>query len=87
MKRLSLIPHQFGFFFNTVFTSGSRETSMNGPVPIACRIAKVSSLFLKSCGFSTLFFSHHALLMIKIFPALTMSSNTGFGTGVVSSTV
>ncbi len=43
--------------FITVFTSGSRETSWNGPVPLALRTAKFSSLFLKSCGLVALFAS------------------------------
>jgi hypothetical protein len=38
-KRPSLRPHQFGFFFITVFTSASCETSMKGPVPMALRMA------------------------------------------------
>ena len=38
------LSHQFGFFTSTVFTSASRLLSMNGPVPIALRVAKFSSL-------------------------------------------
>jgi hypothetical protein len=34
-NRPSLMPHQFGFFTHTVFTSGSRDFSMYGPVPLA----------------------------------------------------
>ena len=40
------LPHQAGFCTSTVFTSGSALFSMNGPVPLALRVAKVSSLVL-----------------------------------------
>ena len=34
-NRRSLIPHQLGFLTSTVFTSGSRDFRMYGPVPLA----------------------------------------------------
>src|SRR5580658_10693811 len=34
------LSHQFGFFFQTVFTPGSWLTRMKGPVPLACSPAK-----------------------------------------------
>ena len=37
-------PHQFGLRTITVFTSGSRDFSMYGPVPLACSEAYDSSL-------------------------------------------
>src|SRR5206468_11176878 len=41
---------------------------------------------VKSCVFTALFFSHHALLIMKRLLA-SISSITGFGTGVTSCTV
>ena len=64
---------------------GSRFFSMNGPVPIALRIAYVSSLFLKSCGFSTLFFSDHDFDIIAI--CVIWLGRIGFGALVTKCTV
>ena len=36
---LAVLPHQFAFFTSTVRTSGWRSFSMNGPVPLALRVA------------------------------------------------
>ena len=55
-------------------------------MPMAFLTAKVSSLFLKSWLRSTRCFSHHFRLIMKRLLA-SISSITGFGTGVVSSTV
>ena len=44
---------------------GCRLTSMKGPVPLALKEAWLSSLFLKSSGLVTLFFSHQARLMMN----------------------
>ena len=38
--------HQFGFSTSNVFTSGWRDLTMNGPVPLVLRDATVSSLSL-----------------------------------------
>jgi hypothetical protein len=35
LEEPALIPHQLGFLASTVFTSGSRDFSMYGPVPFA----------------------------------------------------
>ncbi len=37
------LSHQSGFAISTVFTSGSRDFSMNWPVPLVLRAAKLSS--------------------------------------------
>ena len=79
------MPHQFGFFFSTVFTSGCRDTSAYGPVPLASRAVIMSSLAAKFCGFWQRFFSHHAFDMMLI--VATCSSMIGFGPLVVNSTV
>ena len=57
-------PHQWGLRLNTALTAGWRFTSTKGPVPLAFRLAWLSSLFLKSSGRVTLCFSHQALFMI-----------------------
>ena len=84
-KRLSFQPHHAGFFASTVLTSGSRVLSTYAPVPFALRAVIISSLFLKSSGFMHLFFSHHALFMMKM--VTRCSSSIGFGPSVTNSTV
>jgi len=78
-------PHQLGLRSSTVSMPGSRFFSMNGPVPIALRIAYVSSLFLKSCGFSTLCFSAQAFDMMLIW--VTWFGRIGSGPLVMKCTV
>ncbi len=81
----SLVPHQSGLRLCVVFTPGSRETRMKGPVPLELSAEKVSSRLVMSCGFMDLFFPHHALLMMKMFE--TIAGSTGFGAVVTNSTV
>src|SRR4029077_1384165 len=64
---------------------GSRATRMKGPVPLELSAENVSSRLVMSCGFRDLFFSHHALLMMKMFE--TIEGSTGFGAVVTNSTV
>ena len=40
------LSHQLGFFLSVVLVSGCQPTSVNGPVPLALREAKFSSLAL-----------------------------------------
>ena len=70
---------------STVFTSGCRDTSMYGPVPLASRAVIMSSLAPKFCGFMQRFFSHQAFDMMLI--VATCSSSIGFGPVVTNSTV
>ena len=50
---------------------------MNGPLPLALRNAKVSCLALKSCAFSTPFFTAQALLIIAIRGSFSGSTASG----------
>jgi hypothetical protein len=50
---------------------------MKGPVPLALRTAKFSSLFLKSWGFTTLFCSDHSLSIIMVLVRLFTSRGLG----------
>src|SRR5678815_5580502 len=84
-KRRSLMPHQSGFFASTVFTPGSYDTSLKGPVPMALREANVGSLAVKFCGSAEAFFVAHALLMMGISPMAMVA--TGLGASLVNSTV
>src|SRR5512144_327195 len=59
---------------------------MKGPVPMALREVKASFWLVKSCVSTALFFSHHALFIMKRLLA-SISSITGLGTGVTSCTV
>src|SRR5687767_3037885 len=59
---------------------------MKGPVPMAFLAVCASFSLVKSCALVALFFSHHALLMMK-FWLVIISSMVGLGTGVVNSTV
>ena len=58
---------------------------MNGPVPIALRCAKLSSLVRMSLGSTDLFFSAQALLMMR--SSVSWLSNTGLGPVSSTSTV
>ena len=58
---------------------------MNGPVPMALRCAKVSSLARMSLGSTDLFFSAQALLMMR--SSVSWFSSTGFGPFMMKSTV
>ena len=81
----SILSHQFLFTVSSIFTSACQVFRMYGPVPFALRAAKVSSFALKSCDFSTLFFSDHALFMIRA--SMICRNSTGFGPLRISSTV
>ena len=70
-------PHQLGFFTSTSFWSGCQLCTMNGPVPMALRWAKFSSLALMSLGSVDLFFSAQALLMMR--SSVNWFSSTGLG--------
>jgi hypothetical protein len=65
--------------------SGSRETRTNGPVPLALRTEKFSSLFLKSWTLAALFFSVQPLSIMKVLVRLLTRS--GFGPFVLTCTV
>src|SRR3712207_6276594 len=55
------LSHQSGLAASTVLTSTSRETSLNGPVPLAFRDAKFSLLDLRSLDSAAPFCSDHSL--------------------------
>ena len=59
------LSHQFGFGTSTVLTFGWRSFSMKGPVPLAFRVAKLSSFLVRSAGFVALFFSAHSRSMMN----------------------
>jgi hypothetical protein len=81
------LPHQAGFFTSTSFTSCSQLFNMKGPVPLAFRWAKFSSLVLMSLGSVDLFFSAQSLSIMR--SSVICRSSTGFGplvkTSIVSS--
>ena len=80
------MPHQFGFFLSTVFTSGSRDISMYGPVPLASRAVIMSSFCVKFCGFVALVLLAPRLRLMMLIVAMC-SSSIGLGPLVTNSTV
>ena len=66
-------------------TPGSRDFSMNGPVPLARSVAAFSLPLRTSTGAAALFFSHHTLLMM--YQVLMVSGRMGNGSLVTKSTV
>src|SRR5204863_4373316 len=55
------LSHQVGLGTRTVRSPALRSFSMNGPLPIALRVAKFSSFLVMSAELTALFFSAHAL--------------------------
>ena len=66
-------------------TPGSRDLSMNGPVPLALSVAAFSLPLRTSTGSLALFFSHHDLLIMYQKPIV--SGRIGNGSLVTMSTL
>jgi hypothetical protein len=79
------LSHQPGLGTSTVFTSASRLLSTKGPVPLALRVAKFSSRFVRSAAVVAPFFSAQALDMMP--QPVISSGRMGFGACVSISTV
>ena len=78
------LSHQLGLLTRIVFSPALRSLSMNGPVPMALRVAKFSSFLVMSAELTALFFSAHAF---DIMPsAAHLSASSGSGYLVVTST-
>src|SRR5258706_4178264 len=84
VRLCSGLSHQLGLLTRIVFSPALRSLSMNGPVPMALRVAKFSSFLIMSAALTALFFSAQAFDMMLIDCHLSASS--GSGTLVVTST-
>ena len=85
VRLCSGLSHQSGLFFSIVRRSGSRNVRMNGPVPLALRVAKFSVALVRSAGWVLLCASHQALDMITHW--VISSRKIGSGSLVTKSTV
>jgi len=77
--------HQSLFWTIVMRWSGCQPVIRYGPVPLALRVAKVSSLALKSGRLIALFFSAQVLLMMR--KSTNCRSTIGLGADRITSTV